>query len=110
MLRYLFFIMLAAFDPFSSAAWAQGIMGKLTNNAGEPVAFANVLLLSQADSSFLAGATSDASGVFVIASNVTKGLLKVSRIGYITRLQQCDTTDMVWCVLFRKAADVLMRE
>ena len=99
MLRYLFFMMLAAFGPFSPTAWAQGITGKLTNNAGQPVAFANVLLLSQADSSFLAGATSDASGVFVIESDVTKALLKVSCIGYITHLQQCDTTDMGTIVL-----------
>lgn len=63
------------------------------------MAFANVLLLSQADSSFLAGATSDASGVFVIESDVTKGLLKVSCIGYITHLQPCDTTDMGTIVL-----------
>ena len=99
MLRYLFFIMSAAFGPLSSAAWAQGITGKLTNNAGEPVAFANVFLLSQADSSFLAGATSDANGVFVIASNVTKGLLKVSRMGYTTRYLPCDTTGMGTIVL-----------
>lgn len=92
-------MMLAAFGPFSPTAWAQGITGKLTNNAGQPVAFANVLLLSQADSSFLAGATSDASGVFVIASDVTKALLKVSCIGYITHLQQCDTTNMGTIVL-----------
>lgn len=91
--------MLAAFGPLSPAAWAQTITGKITDSAGQPVAFANVLLLSQADSSFVAGATSNGYGTFVIESNTTKGLLKVSRMGYTTRYLPCDTTGMGTIVL-----------
>lgn len=99
MLRTYFFCLLTALGLSSSTVWAQTITGKITDNAGQPVAFANVLLLSQADSSFISGATSNDNGEFVISNNTTKGLLKVSRMGYATRYLPCDTTDMGTIVL-----------
>ena len=46
---------------------AQGISGSLVDEKGNPVSFANVVLLSSKDSSFVAGIISDEQGTFSIA-------------------------------------------
>lgn len=43
---------------------AQNITGKVMNTKGEPLAFANVVLLNRTDSAFVKGAVSGADGSF----------------------------------------------
>lgn len=64
---------------------AQSIQGIVVDEkTGEPVAFANVVLLDLRDSAFVAGCTTDSIGRFSLSPTDTEGLLKVSCIGYQT--------------------------
>ena len=55
--------------------------GKVVDNKQQPISFANVALLNANDSSFVTGVTTDEEGKFNL-SKVSKGLLKISRVGY----------------------------
>lgn len=61
---------------------AQGTLIGSVRDANEEVSFANVLLLSQADSSLVKGAVSDADGSFKLDASVGNYLFKISSIGY----------------------------
>ncbi|MBM6992055.1 MAG: TonB-dependent receptor [Prevotella sp.] len=60
------------------------LTGKIIDEQGEAVAFANVLLLSPTDSSVIAGGVSNESGVFVVPYEPAKVLAKISYVGYKT--------------------------
>lgn len=66
----------------ASVSSAQNITGKLVSHDNDPVVGANVLLLSKADSTFLAGTTTGKDGVFVLANRSDAGILMFSFIGY----------------------------
>lgn len=57
------------------------VKGHVTDAQGQPVAFANVLLL-RADSSFISGNVSDETGNFSLDIAGNPAFLKVSYIGY----------------------------
>ncbi|MCE7066970.1 outer membrane beta-barrel protein [Dyadobacter sp. CY326] len=63
------------------------LSGKLTTGLGEPLPFANVLVMYAEDSSFVRGAVTDELGAYVTES-VTSGtyLLRFSAVGYQTML------------------------
>lgn len=67
---------------------AQFITGSITDRQGLPVEFANIVLLSVPDSSFLQGTVSDESGSFRIQTgdsiSIRTYVIKVSSIGYQT--------------------------
>ena len=63
---------------------AQTIEGKIVNEQGEGVEFANVVLLSLPDSVFVQGAVSDVTGTFRMNTSAKEGLLRISSIGYTT--------------------------
>ena len=70
----------------SIAAEAQGnITGRVIDEQAQPMPFANVVLVSHADSAFIAGAVTKDDGTFSINTDKQDGLLKVSSIGYITK-------------------------
>ena len=74
LLLFLFIILLTS---------AQNISGTVTDQQGEPVEFANIVLLSPSDSSFIQGTVSRENGSFQLsASAMPACLLKVSSIGY----------------------------
>ncbi len=60
------------------------LTGKIIDEQGEAVAFANVLLLSPTDSTVIAGGVSNESGVFVVPYEPAKVLAKISYVGYKT--------------------------
>lgn len=66
----------------ASVTCAQNITGKLVDNNDEPLVGAGVLLLSKADSTYLAGTTTDKDGLFSIAKKDDAGTLMFSFIGY----------------------------
>ena len=68
---------------------AQNITGKVMNTKGEPLAFANVVLLNRTDSAFVKGAVSGADGSFVIDSSCNGGIIKVTSVGYKTICKDC---------------------
>ena len=71
------------------ALQAQNINGRIIDEDAQPIPFANVVLLSLPDSTFVQGAVSDADGMFSIQTLKTHGLLKVSSIGYVTYFIDC---------------------
>ena len=68
---------------------AQNITGKVMDAKGEPLAFANVVLLNRTDSAFVKGAVSEEDGSFVIDSTYNGGIIKVTSVGYKTVCKDC---------------------
>lgn len=60
------------------------LSGKIVDENGEAMPYANVVLLSLPDSTFVQGALTDEQGEYHIATTRTDGLVKVSSIGYET--------------------------
>nr|MCR5131962.1 carboxypeptidase-like regulatory domain-containing protein [Prevotella sp.] len=74
-------------------AKAHDLDGKVINEKGEPIAFVNVVLLSQPDSVFVQGAVTDEQGHFNIVTNKNEGILKLTCIGYETLFLDVKTID-----------------
>ena len=72
-----------------SQMMAQNISGKIVDAKGEPLAFANVVLLNRQDSAFVKGAVSGENGCFSIDSPCSVGILKVTSVGYKTIFKDC---------------------
>ena len=60
------------------------LTGRIIDEQGEAVPFANVLLLSPTDSTVIAGGVSNESGIFVVPYETAKVIAKVSYVGYKT--------------------------
>lgn len=65
---------------FAAGDWK----GKVVDGKGEPVPFANVVVISKADSTMVSGATTAEDGSFNIVTDGKNQLLMVSMIGYKT--------------------------
>ena len=65
------------------------ITGKVVDAKGEPLAFANVVLLNRQDSAFVKGAVSGEDGRFSIDSSCNGGIIKVTSVGYKTICKDC---------------------
>lgn len=68
---------------------AQDIKGKIVNEKGEPLAFANVVLLNRQDSAFVKSVVSGEDGHFAIDSACNNGIIKVTSVGYKTAWKDC---------------------
>lgn len=62
---------------------AQRISGSLVDEKGNPVSFANVVLLSSKDSSFVQGTISNEQGIFSIDQTSGNNILRISCLGFI---------------------------
>ena len=85
----------------TAAVQAQNYRGKVADDKAEPVAFANIVLFSLPDSTFITGTTSDDNGNFEIEHNAPKGkyFVRVSCIGYKSTEVNCDKADLGTIVL-----------
>lgn len=72
--------MLAAFTASAKKDWK----GKVVDEKGEPVAYANVAVLSRADSTVVCGAVTSEDGTFNIVTKENDGIMMVAMIGYQT--------------------------
>ena len=68
---------------------AQDIKGKIVDEKGEPLTFANVVLLNRQDSAFVKGVVSGEDGHFAINSACNNGIIKVTSVGYKTAWKDC---------------------
>ncbi|MCD7924553.1 MAG: TonB-dependent receptor family protein [Bacteroides sp.] len=76
-------ILLLLLCSLSALLNAQKLTGKLIDENNQPVAYANVVLLSLPDSTFLQGAISDEQGAFSLpAADNSAKILQISCIGY----------------------------
>lgn len=73
---------------------AQIINGIIVDEKKQPLEFANVVLLSLPDSTFLQGTISDQTGAFSIKSNEIKGILRISTVGYSTIFLPCTSSNI----------------
>lgn len=78
---FLAFFCLAAFTSMK----AQNIRGKLVDEQGQPLGFANVVALTLPDSAFVAGTISQDDGTFTLDAQGQAQLLRFTSIGYDTR-------------------------
>ena len=77
---FLFYFILSCFVSMQ----AQSISGKLVDEKNEPLAYANVVLLSMPDSTFVSGTISDEMGAFRLTKDEKGQLVRISSIGYAT--------------------------
>ena len=75
-------------------ATAATFTGKVVDEAGCPAAFANVVLLNASDSAFVTGTVTDDEGVFALTGDAVRPVIKVSYLGYKTRLIDAPTGNL----------------
>ena len=85
---------------------AQKVIGRVIDEQGQPVEFANVALLSSADSAFINGGVTNQNGDFVIPCRPGRMLIRVTFVGYKTHYQSC-TVGEVGNIRLKKDAIVL---
>ena len=73
-------MLLAAFTASAKKDWK----GKVVDQKGEPVAYANIAVLSKADSTVVCGAVSEEDGTFNIVTSENDGIMMVAMLGYQT--------------------------
>ena len=79
-------IALFAFAMITLPTLAKGDWkGKVVDEKGEPLPYATVAILSQADSTVLCGVTTLEDGTFNIITKETEGIMMVSILGYQTQ-------------------------
>lgn len=79
---------------------AQHICGTVTDMQNQPIGFANIVLLSARDSSFIQGSISQEDGSFeIIAPSPNTYIIKVSSIGYQTTYQKTQNSKKEHIVL-----------
>ena len=74
---------------------AQSITGKVIDQEGQAIAFANVILCNDADSTMLSGCTSNLEGLFTLdCPNKKDKHIQVSFVGYETKTSKVETNPM----------------
>ena len=68
--------------------------GTVIDEQGQPVAYANIALLSPQDSTLITGGVSNESGLFVIPCEQQPVLARISFVGYKTIYKQCNSTEL----------------
>ena len=63
---------------------AQTVKGKLIDEDSQPLPYANVVLLSLPDSTFVTGTISGEDGSFTLGATSENQIVKISSIGYKT--------------------------
>lgn len=70
------------------------LTGRVTDEHGQPVPFANIAVLNPADSTILSGGVSNEDGRFVVPYEQQKILARITYIGYKTVYRLCTQEDM----------------
>lgn len=73
---------------------AQTISGKLVDEKNQPLPYANVVLLSLPDSTFVTGTTSGEDGMFNLNATAQHQIVRISSIGYATVYRPVNPVDM----------------
>jgi len=76
----LFVFATVAFPVLAKEDWK----GRVVDEKGEPVAYANVAVLSKADSTVVCGVVTQEDGTFNIVTSETDGIMMVAMLGYKT--------------------------
>lgn len=87
------YILLGFFSLLPTRLAAQVFKGRVTDVGNIPLAYVNVILQTQADSTFIAGCITDTNGYFYLEAdggNTNVKQLKASYIGYVTKIIPVD--------------------
>lgn len=84
------FYLFLCLSAFSVRIYSQTTTGKVVDEQQQPVPYANIVLLSLPDSAFVAGSISNEQGIFLLDVKGSKGLLRISSIGYVTTCLKYD--------------------
>lgn len=84
------FYLFLCLSAFSAQIYSQTTTGKVVDEQQQPVPYANIVLLSLPDSAFVAGSISNEQGIFLLDFKGSKGLLRISSIGYVTTCLKYD--------------------
>ena len=76
----LFILAVVAFPALAKGDWK----GKVVDEKGDPVPYANVAVLSKADSTVVCGVVTQEDGTFNIVTSETDGIMMVAMLGYKT--------------------------
>ncbi|MCF0159500.1 MAG: carboxypeptidase regulatory-like domain-containing protein, partial [Bacteroidaceae bacterium] len=88
--------------------FAQRIEGKVVDSEGQPLSFVNIVLLTQRDSTFVTGTTTDTEGLFSLSRpSVGFYLLQFSSIGFETVTLPCPDGEMMQDVTLRPSTTQL---
>lgn len=88
---YLLFLYSLVFPLMASGQ--EIVKGKVVEENGQPLPYANVILLAEKDSSVITGGVTDGNGDFTLEGR-TGVILKVAMIGYRDEVMKCDRSDM----------------
>lgn len=83
-LKYEIFCSFFIYISCNLACIAQSITGKIVDEQGNAIQFANVAMLQSKDSVFVKGVVSDENGSFILNTPHQNGIVKVTCIGYRT--------------------------
>ncbi len=92
MRRYFFTLMMAILVVMTAVAGT--FTGRVVDETQAPVPFANVVLLNASDSAFVAGTMTDDNGLFTLTGDAMRPIIKISYLGYKTRVMDVTTCDM----------------
>ena len=92
MMRYFFTLLMGLVTVMMASAAT--FTGKVVDETGLPAEFANVVLLDASDSAFVAGAVTDTDGMFTLTGGAARPVIKVSYLGYKTRILDDAQADM----------------
>ena len=70
------------------------LKGTIIDEAGQPVAYANVYLLHPSDSTVIGGGVSNEAGYFAVPYDTEPVVVRISYIGYKTLYRLCDREDV----------------
>ena len=70
------------------------LKGFIIDETGQPVAYANVLLLSPSDSTVIDGGVSNEAGYFVIPCDMNPVIVRISYVGYKTIFKHCNNLEL----------------
>lgn len=79
-----YFVVFLIYISCNLACIAQSITGKIVDEQGNAIQFANVAMLQSKDSVFVKGVVSDENGSFILNTSHQNGIVKVTCIGYRT--------------------------
>ena len=79
-----YFVVILIYISCNLACIAQSITGKIVDEQGNAIQFANVAMLQSKDSVFVKGVVSDENGSFILNTPHQNGIVKVTCIGYRT--------------------------
>lgn len=68
--------------------------GRIVNEKGQPLEYANIALLLPSDSTFITGGVSNQNGDFVIPCQNTRMLARISYVGYKTVVHEFSTSNV----------------